>query len=209
MSKKKKPARKRVALKLPKKVGDLITKAQNVHDQMDANAATFPTPNPAMNVFQTDITTLITKEAACKTRVVGAVEARDSAQHVVTTDLNNERAYVEVLVNADPDNASEIAAKAGMALGAPTSQSKPDLAVKPGRVPGTVHVVAKAIKGAKTTQWQYSTDGGKTWIDLPSTTQSKTTVQNLTPGTSVMFRRRAVTKTGLGDWGQDVTHLVT
>ena len=83
--------------------------------------------------------------------------------------------------------------------------SKPPLAVKLTTVlQGTVHLVAKATKSTANL-WQYSADGGKTWIDLPQTTKAVTTLASLTPGVSVTVRQRALTKTGMGDWSQPVT----
>jgi hypothetical protein len=55
---------------------------------------------------------------------------------------------------------------------------------------------------------QYSADGGKTWISVPSTLQAKTTVSGMTPGATALFRYRAVTKTGEGDWSQPTALLV-
>jgi hypothetical protein len=47
-----------------------------------------------------------------------------------------------------------------------------------------------------------TTDGGKTWVITPATLQAKTTVTGLTPGATVEFRYRSVTKTGEGNWSQ-------
>jgi hypothetical protein len=87
-------------------------------------------------------------------------------------------------------------------------RNKPPLAVKAG-VSGSVQVVAKATKGAKANDWQMSTDGGKTWVDMPSTTKAMTTVANLTPGTTVQFRQRVLTKAGSSDWSIPVPHVVS
>ena len=208
MAKLKKPSRKRVALKLPVKNADFIVRAQTVHDTMAANTSTLPSPKPALTVLGADIGTLIAKEAATKARTPGAAADRDAARKVVTDDLNEERAYVETLVNADPEHGVQIAAAAAMTLTALPSRNKSDLAVKHGAVTGSVHVVAKAQKGAKANEWQCSTDGGKTWTDLPTTTKASTTVQNLTAGVTMHFRHRPVTKTGVGDWSQPVSTLV-
>ena len=204
-----KPKNPRVALKLPPKIADFIIRGQNVHDQMTANAKTFPSPNPSMAVLQTQIDDLHTKETLAQTRASGAVAARDNSKLVLKTSLENERQYVESLCAADPGNALTIAQNAGMTLKVAPTRSKPPLAVKAGAVSGAVTIVAKATKGAKANHWQYSLDAGKTWIDLPPTTKAKTSIANLTPGTTVTVRARALTKVGLEDWGQDVTHLVT
>ncbi|HEY8087061.1 MAG TPA: fibronectin type III domain-containing protein [Polyangiaceae bacterium] len=43
-------------------------------------------------------------------------------------------------------------------------------------------------------EWRYSLDGGKTWVPTAATLQTRTTVTGLTPGATVTFRYRAVTK---------------
>ena len=114
-------------------------------------------------------------------------------------------------MNANPANlanAANIAQAAGMSLRKPPAQSKPPLAAKAGVTSGIVQLAAKATKGAKANNWQMSTDGGKTWVDLPETTKAKTQVANLTPGTTVQFRQRALTKAGVGDWSLPVPHVV-
>jgi len=77
-----------------------------------------------------------------------------------------------------------------------------------GAVSGSVHAIAKATKGARANEWQYSLDGGKTWFDLLPTTGADTTIHGLTPGTTVSIRQRVLTKAGLTDWGQPVSTLV-
>ena len=57
-------------------------------------------------------------------------------------------------------------------------------------------------------EWQYSTDGGKTWLDAPSTLRAKTTIVGLPPGTTVQFRSMSVTKAGESDWSQTIALLV-
>jgi hypothetical protein len=197
-----------VALNAPPKVAELLVFGQHVHDTMAANSKTLPSPSPALLVLQTDINTLAAKEAVVKTRVAGAVIDRDAALKVLRNDLHNERAYVQLVVNSDPENAASIATAAGMTLVKPPARNKPPLAVKAGATSGVVHVVAKATKGAKANNWQLSTDGGKTWVDLPETTRARTQVANLTPGTTVQFRQRALTKTGASDWSLPVPHVV-
>jgi hypothetical protein len=209
MARTKKPATIRVVLKAPVKIADFLVFAQKVHDQMAANASTLPSPNPPLPTLQAQIATLTTKEALTKTRATGAVADRDQAQLAVKTSLESEAAYVEELCNADPSNALVLAQDAGLSLKATGSHTKPPLAVKASAVSGSVNIVAKATTGAKQNQWEYSLDGGKTWIDLPPTTKAKTTLASLTPGTTVTVRQRVFTKAGLQDWSQPVSSVVT
>jgi hypothetical protein len=198
-----------VVLKMPKKIGDFIIGAQKIHDTMAANAATLKAPSPSLAVLQTDIDTLITKQALAKTRTAGAVAERDAAKKVVNNDLNGERGYVETLANADPMNAATIAGDAGMTVRKPAARNKPLLAAKQGTTTGQVHVVAKATKGAKVNGWQYSVDGGKTWIDAPETSKASTTLQGLAPTVHVMFRQRVFTKAiGWSNWSEPVSLIV-
>jgi hypothetical protein len=77
-----------------------------------------------------------------------------------------------------------------------------------GTVSGSAKLVAASAGRRASYEWQYSTDGGKTWVMAPSTLQAKTTVTGLTPGATVDFRYRPVTKTGEGNWSQTVQLIV-
>jgi hypothetical protein len=75
-------------------------------------------------------------------------------------------------------------------------------------VSGTVKLVTRSAGGRAAYDWEYSLDGAKTWVLLPSTLQAKTTVGALPVGTAVLFRFRSVTKTGESDWSQSVALVV-
>ncbi len=88
------------------------------------------------------------------------------------------------------------------------ARHKSDLAVKQ-VVSGTVKVVAKGVLGSRSHEWQYSTDGGKTWVTTPPTTQASTTIPGLQPGVLTTFRQRVVTKVGPSDRSQPISVLVS
>lgn len=46
------------------------------------------------------------------------------------------------------------------------------------------------------------------WLTMPSTVQSSTRLDGLTPGASVMFKYRSVTKKGVGAWSPAITATV-
>ena len=199
----------KVVLKLPhNRVDAYITGSQTIHDSMASHSTQFPSPVPVLTMLQGHIDDLSTKQAAAKLRTAGAVSARDASQKVLAGDLASERAYVESLVNADPSNAGTIAASAAMSLRKSGSHAKPTLSVKHGAVSGSVKLAAKTAKGVKANEWQYSTDSGKTWIDLPKTTKAATSLDKLTVGASVSFRHRVFTKAGDGDWSDSVSATV-
>jgi hypothetical protein len=153
------------------------------------------------------IATLQNAQTAFKAHL-GTRGARDDAATALKQLMQQLRGYVEIVASANPAQASTIAQDAAMALKKSPTRHKSDLAVK-GVASGSVKVVAKALKGAKANEFQYSTDGGKTWIGAPVSTQAHATITGLQPGTTVSYRHRPITKAGPGDWSQTVTGIVT
>jgi len=197
-----------VVSNLPYPVADFIIRASAIHDAMAKSKTTYPSPPVAMPVFASHIADLIAKETAAKTRAAGTVADRDAARRVVVVDIAQLQSYVQKLVNADPVNADSLAQAAGMTVRKATYPAKPPLVAKPAFM-GVMRLVAKAIKGGKTNEWQFSTDGGTTWVSTPSSTKASTTIAGLQVGSLVSFRHRAITKMGPGDWGQPITATVT
>jgi hypothetical protein len=189
-------------------VSALIVRSTNIHDAMVANAKMFPLPPITLVQVKADIDALGTAEIAMKTRTQGTRVLRDDKRKIVVADMRQLHAYVQQLANASPDQAALIASNAAMTLRNPPTFHKSDLAAKT-LVPGSLKVSAKAVIGARAHEWQISTDGGKTWADLPTTAQSSTTVHGLLSASMVMLRHRPVLKTGVGAWSQAFTTVVS
>lgn len=69
-------------------------------------------------------------------------------------------------------------------------------------------LAAKAAAQGASYDWEWSSDGGKTWTQVPSTLQAKTTISCLPVATTVLFRFRSVVKTGEADWCQPISFVV-
>jgi hypothetical protein len=85
---------------------------------------------------------------------------------------------------------------------------KVPFAVTQGATSGTVHIMAKATARRASCDWEWSNDGGKAWVALPSTLQAKTSLAGIPSGMVAQFRYRAVTKTGVSDWRAATAFLV-
>jgi hypothetical protein len=181
--------------------------SKTVVTTMTVNKGTFSAPSPALALVSAAIATLESTQTAYKAHL-GTREARDEARTALLQLLRQLRVYVQSLVSATPAQAETIAKDAAMGLRRSTHPHKSDLAVKQVAT-GSVKVVAKALKGARAHDFQYSTDGGKTWIGAPVSTQAHATITGLVPGTTVLCRHRPITKVGPGDWSQTVTAVVT
>jgi hypothetical protein len=198
-----------VVLGLPKSkaIAPTIVRVTAIADAIAANKARFTSPTPPLTQVTSDLSTLTSAETAFKNRL-GTRAARDAALTTVISNARQLRVYVQQVVSSNPSQAETIAQNASMTLRKKGASSKSDLSVKQ-IVSGSVKVVAKAVKGAKAHDWQYSTDGGKTWIDAGSTTKSSTTITGLVPGTTVSYRNRVLTTAGRSDWSQAVSAVVS
>jgi hypothetical protein len=110
--------------------------------------------------------------------------------------------------DADPEHAEAIINSAGLKTRKANTRSKVPFAVTQGTTSGTVHMAAKATAHRASYDWEWSNDGGKTWVALPSTLQAKTSLAGIPAGMVAQFRYRTVTKTGVSDWSPGMSFLV-
>jgi hypothetical protein len=193
-----------VALTLEKPVSALITQATNFVTRMTGNSY-FPTPTPNLALITTAIGTLQTAEVAAVSRVKGAVPERNQKRKELVALLQQLRGYVQTVADADEANAPAIIESAGLSVRKKPTRAPRVFAAKQGPNSGVAEVVAASAAHRASYDWQYSADGGKTWVMLTSTLKAKTTVTGLTPGAVVQFKYRAVTKSGATDWSQAVS----
>ena len=195
-------------LKAPKPVAKLLAFSKGVLAAITAAKATFPSPTPPTAQLSADIDALDVAETNCKSKAKGTAAIRDEKYKVLMADLHKLVAYVQQVANSSPEQAVSIIEAAGFQARKTGPHPKSDLAVTQ-HTAGSVKAVAKATKGARLYEWQYSTDG-KTWTAAPATTRAKTTIDNLPIGALVTFRHRPVTKDGSpGDWTAPVTLAIS
>jgi hypothetical protein len=196
-----------VALLLPRSTPAAITLARAIVQSMTGNAS-FPTPVPTLAAVSSAIAALDSAQAAVLTRTRGTVEARNDRRVELAILLFALKGYVQSVADADRENAVSLIQSSGMHVSAAAPPRQRAFAAAPGTVSGTVKLEAIAAAKRAAYEWEYSLDGGKTWLVAPVTLQSRTSVSGLQPGASVSFRYRAVTKTGQQDWSQPVSIIV-
>jgi hypothetical protein len=196
-----------VALQLPTSVPVLLTYAQQVVKAMTGNPA-FPTPVPPLPKVTAAIDDLQNAETGALTRVKGAVVTRDEKKTALVMLLQQLKGYIQTQADANIENGASIIASAGVNVKKPVVRAPRVFDARLGPVSGTAKLVAPSAGHRASYEWQYSTDGGKTWLLAPVTLQAKTTIVGLAPGATVQFRYRPVSKTGEGDWSQTIVLLV-
>lgn len=191
-------------LKLPRRVGLLIPNAEAIVASMTDNPH-FPAPVPPLWVVSKAVTDLQNAETATLTRATGTVATRNEKRTMLVSLLNQLRGYVQVTADADQENASAIIESAGLFLRKEPERPLRVFSAKPGSASGEVKLVAPFAGRGTSYEWEYSIDGGATWLAMPPTIQSSTTLLGLTPGSSVMFKYRCVTRRGVSGWSHAIT----
>ena len=196
-----------VSLALPRRVPDLISYATRIVTDMTNNPS-FPTPTPALASLTTAITALQTAQSAALAKTTGAATTRNEKRAALVALLQQLGAYVQAAADATPENGASTIQSAGVAVRKTPTRAARAFVAEQGAVSGTVKVTAVVAARRAAYDWEYSVDGGKTWVATPTTLQARTTVTGLPPGTTVQFRYRAATKTGEGDWSQPTSLMV-
>jgi hypothetical protein len=194
-------------LKLPRSVPALIALARSMVTSMTSNAL-FTTPDPTLAAVTAATNELETAQTAAKARTHGAVAARNDKRAVLVTLLEQLKAYIQKTADANLEIAPTVIQSAGIQVRKVPAHAARVFGAKPAAVSGSVILHAVSAARRASYEWQYSTDGGKTWVQAPGTLQTKTTIAGLTPGATVTFRYRALTKTGEGDWSQAASIIV-
>jgi len=196
-----------VSLNLSTVIAILISIAKAIVQALSGNAS-FPNPTPTLAVVTAGITDLENAESAALSRVKGAVAARNDKRKVLVSLLQELKAYVQKVADADQEHGAALIQSAGMNVRKAPVRKPRVFTITQGIVSGAVHVVAPSAGRRAAYDWEWSSDGGKTWQLAPSTMQAKTSLTGLTAGATLMFRYRAVTKTGEADWSQPISFMV-
>ena len=197
-----------ISLNVPAKIADLILYANNIVQKMTNNPS-FPTPTPSIAVLTAAVSDLHSAETTALSRARGSATVRNDKLTTLVSLLQQLGGYVQGVADATPENGAAIIESGGLTVRKIAAHGKRAFTAKAGALTGSAVVTAATAGPRSSYEWQYSTDGGKTWVFAPATTQGKTTITGLPAGTMVQFRYLTVTpKGGQGDWSPAVSLLV-
>ncbi len=202
------PRRPVVTFKIADNIPQLILDASAIVGAMTINIATFPSPAPTLAVFSANITALKNTETRWLNRK-GSVQDRELARTAVKYNILSLKMYVQALVNAAPDHAEAIAAKADMKIRIKNPRKKVVFHAKNNVVSGVVDLYAGGGPQRSFHEWAISPNNIK-WTDLAPTNLAKTQVKGLAPMSKQYFRHRLYTaKDGMGNWEQSFSIIIT
>jgi len=193
----------------------VIARSTAMHAGLAAHAADYPSPNPGLAAFLTLIQNLTTAQQDVPSRTIGAAAARDVQRDLLWTGMEIQRIYVQSLADASPSRAVSLIQNAGLVVAAFSGFSKPLLGLSLGVQPGTVNCIANVslLVGTGTIRphqqrllmWEYTLDGGKTFVSMPPTPGCKTVITGVPLMTIVGVRVSLTNMVGPGAWSQVVT----
>lgn len=195
------------SLKLPTKVPALLSRAQNILLAMTNNPA-FPAPTPPLATVAGAIQELQLAETATLSRTKGAIATRNEKRIALVKVLQQLKSQVQATADLSVETSASVIESAGLVVRSTPVRPVRTFAVKHGAVSGSADLLTPAAARRASYEWQSSSDGGKTWLSAPTTLQSRTTIPGFTPGATVAFRYRPVTKEGEGDWSQPASLIV-
>ena len=185
--------------------------ATKVSADIAAYTLIFVTPDPAVSAVNADIASLAAAQILVETRAANGVATRNAAHNVVVSDMRGWERYVQSLIDAepDPDQKMIIASSSGFDVKVNGVYAKPDLKITQLNTPGMVKLVGKAPAKTAAYEWQMSSNNGTTWITLPVSNSTKTTVSGLIAGTRYVFRYRSTVKNVTSGWCSPVSFIYT
>jgi hypothetical protein len=193
-----------------------LDRAKLMAKGLDDSASLFPDPNPALSVFNDQIAATDAAQVVARRGGKGAAAARDLQLGLLVGMMTSELVYIQSIADAgNPDEAVATLYAGGVEIAASTRHDKAILSVAQGPEAGSVVLTANArvLLGDRRWRkhffhWEHTLDGA-TFLALPSTPASKTTLAGLTPLTTVGFRVAVTTTKGVTSaWSQVVAFLV-
>jgi hypothetical protein len=210
--------RPRAILKIKKKnTNSVETRAKAMVAGAGGDPTVYASVASTITAIQNQIPVLDKAEVAARTKVPGAAAARNVQRNLLIGLMETALGLVQTIADACPtvDQAVSTIQEAGLLVALVPQRTKAILAAKQ-TTPGSnvtleANATALGVDSRKKScfNWQVTSDGGKTYVTLPSTPTSTTSVAGLTPLLTYGFRVSVTSSSGAaGAWSQTVAFLV-
>lgn len=196
-----------VALSLPESASELVLTVAAILDAMTGNPF-FPNPAPPLATIAAAVSELSEANVATESKARDTVAVRNEKQTALVSLLKRLKAYVQGVADDDPARGVEIIESAHMSVWKPGPGPKPPFDVQAGPTEGSVSLAVRAAAKEASYEWQWSKDGGQTWVTEPATLPAKTVVRRLPSGVLCLFRWRARLRKGVTEWSEPVSFRV-
>jgi hypothetical protein len=195
-----------------KRILHVLERARAMHAGFDAHPVDYPAPTVGLPAFLALIQNLDAAQQVVPWRTVGAAAERNEQRDLLWTGMELQRGYVQALADASPARSVSLILNAGLLVAASTARGRPMLALKLGKQPGTVTGEANlGLLGLGTKletrqrrrrflSWEYTLDGGRTFVVADSTVSARTVLHGLPPLTEVGVRVSLTNSRGQGAW---------
>src|SRR4051812_28553808 len=170
--------RARAVMKINKsKTASVTGKSKTMTQGIGNHPELFIKPDPPLSDVQDQTAVVDKAEVLAGTRAKGSAKARNVQRGILVGLLEAGVLYVQGIADksATPEQAAATIEAAGLTVALVPHHHKPVLGVKQGPTSGAVVVEANRTiltggsKKKSFFNWQYTADGGLTWITLPST----------------------------------------
>jgi hypothetical protein len=198
-------------IKKLRKIESFSAKAKLIRTSMNGNSWFPSCPVNVSNGGTLDLAIQALDLAITKalTRVKGAVQARDAQYKVVLDYLHILLAYVQSVGDLNAVNSEALIISSGFEVKHLGVAGKDAITVKPKKgESGTMIAKVKKIAGTIANLWEYSLDGGKTWVAMDATSKGTTEITGLKPGSSILVNHRPVLRKSKGTWIQSQPAIV-
>ena len=175
---------------------DKVTLGQTIINSITASATYFPTaslPMPLASVTAS-INNLHSAILATGSGSSSSISNMHEKERIVLSIFNVLRAYVEMQANntADPKTVIEAAGMTAVTLSGGVPVTELTLSAIGN---GTVQTWVPRGQGEAAFIYQYSSDGGTTWIEFECSKLATVTLKNQTPASILHFRYAPIGKT--------------
>jgi hypothetical protein len=150
-----------------------------------------PIPLDSADLSLNDLSNAIT---AAENKAPGSVSHMHEMERVVLSVFNLIKSYVEVAANASTDPKSVIESAGLIAIARSNNGPVTDLTVT-ALGNGVVEIEVPRAKGEAAFIYQYSADGGVTWVEFEHSKLATVQLTRQTPASTLLFRFAAIGKT--------------